>query len=171
MSRLRPLLPALMGLLLHPAAANAAPATPDKNATATARLLQPAAVRKLQDLNFAYLGVTTGGTAVVDPNTDGLTTTGGVIRVGGLAYAAMFEGIAPEKNVVIIRLPKTPITVTRIGGTETMTVSNWTLDGSSRRTVPSKEPFTFKVGGTLTVNANQVEGTYVGTFTVDVQYP
>ena len=29
----------------------------------------------------------------------------------------------------------------------------------------------FNVGGTLYVNSNQVEGLYVGTFTVDVQYP
>ena len=52
-----------------------------------------------------------------------------------------------------------------------MTVSNWTISGNARRTVAEQEPFNFKVGGTLYVNANQVEGTSVGTFAVDVQYP
>jgi hypothetical protein len=33
------------------------------------------------------------------------------------------------------------------------------------------ESFTFNVGGTLNVAANQVEGVYTGTFEVTVQYP
>ena len=32
----------------------------------------------------------------------------------------------------------------------------------------AQQPFVFKVGGTLNVGANQAEGTYVGTFTVDI---
>jgi hypothetical protein len=52
-----------------------------------------------------------------------------------------------------------------------MTVSNWTMSGNSNRTVAAQEPFTFKVGGTLFVNANQAEGAYIGTFNVDIQYP
>ena len=45
------------------------------------------------------------------------------------------------------------------------------MDGSTNRNVPAKETLAFKVGGTLFVNANQVEGLYLGTFAVDVQYP
>jgi hypothetical protein len=52
-----------------------------------------------------------------------------------------------------------------------MTVSNWTLSGDSRRTVAVQEPFGFKVGGTLFVNANQAEGLYLGTFDVEIQFP
>lgn len=157
--------------LLAPSLAHAAPTVPDKNATATVRILPPASVRKLEDLYFAYLTVTTAGTAVVDPNTDAMTTTGGVLHVADQPYAAMFEAVSPEKAVVIIRIPRNPITVTRVGGTETMTVSNWTMSGNARRTVAAQEAFAFKVGGTLNVNANQAEGLYVGTFTVEIQYP
>ncbi len=132
---------------------------------------QPASVRLLNDLNFGYLSVTTAGTAVINPNTDALTTTGGVVALGGNPYSALFESVSPIKGVVIVRIPKNPITIVRVGGTETMTVSNWTIDGSNNRNVNSREPFSFKVGGTLFVNANQVEGFYIGTFTVDVQYP
>ena len=149
----------------------AAPTGAVTPAGARTEIRKPAAVRLLNDLNFGYLSVTTAGTAIINPNTDTLTTTGGVVAVGGNPYSALFESVAPIKGVVIVRIPKQPITIVRVGGTETMTVSNWTIDGSSNRTVNSKEPFSFKVGGTLFVNANQADGFYIGTFTVDVQYP
>ena len=163
----------ILGLaaLVVPALARAAPVVPDKNANATVAITPPASVRKLNDLYFAYLAVTTAGTAVVNPNTDTMTTTGGVMHIAGAPYSALFEAISPVKNVVIIRIPRNPITVTRVGGTETMTVDTWTLAGSSNRNVVAREPFSFQVGGTLHVNANQVEGLYVGTFTVDIQFP
>jgi hypothetical protein len=115
--------------------------------------------------------VTGAGTAVVNPNTDAMTTTGGVLHAGGFPYAALFEAVSPAKAVVIIRLPRNPITVTRVGGTETMRVSDWTLSGNNRRTLAAQEAYEFKVGGTLTVNANQAEGLYVGNFDVEIQYP
>jgi hypothetical protein len=157
--------------LFAPALAHAAPVAPNRNATATVVIAPPASVRKIEDLNFASLIVNGAGTAIVDPNTDGMTTTGGVLYATGLHYAALFEVVSPAKSVVIIRIPRGPITITRVGGTETMTVSNWTMSGDSRRTVVAQEPFEFKVGGTLFVNANQFEGLYVGTFDVEVQHP
>ena len=167
----------LIGLLplLAAGPAVAAPVAPNKNATSSATITPPAMVRKLEDLNFGCLTVTAAGTAVIDPNTDSVTTTGGVVKVGCAttcpAYSALFEAVSPIKGVVIIRAPKNPITMTRVGGTETMTVSNWTLDGSGNRNVPAKEPWSFRVGGTLNVKANQMDGLYTGTFDVDVQYP
>ena len=84
----------------------------------------------------------------------------------------MFEAVSPAKNVVHIRIPKNPITLTRVGGTETMTVGNWTISGGGNsRNVVVKEAFSFKSAGRLTVNANQAEGLYLGTFDVEVQYP
>ena len=163
----------LLGLaaLFASAPAHAAPVAPDRQARSTVVITPPASVRKMEDLNFASLTVTTAGTAIIDPNTDGMTTTGGVLYVAGLDYAAQFEAVSPIKSVVIIRIPRNPITVTRVGGTETMTVSNWTLSGDSRRTVAAQEIFEFKVGGTLFVNANQAEGLYLGTFDVEIQFP
>lgn len=165
-----PLLAACLAVLPGTAAA-ATPTTPDKNATGTATIYQPLGLQKDQDLYFGLATVTTAGTLVLDPNTDALTATGGVVPVGGTPHSALFEGIAPTGNVVIVRLPRTATTLTRIGGSETMTVDRWTINGTTRRTIPSKSAYTFKVGGTLHANANQAEGLYVGTFTVDVQYP
>ena len=160
-----------LAALLAPALAYAAPVAPNRNATATVEIATSATVRKIEDLNFAMLTVTTAGTAVINPNTDTMTTTGGVIHAGGMPYAALFEAISPIKNNVHIRIPKVATVITRVGGTETMIVDTWTLSGSDKRNIVIREPFQFKVGGTLHVNANQVEGTYVGTFTVDVQFP
>jgi hypothetical protein len=154
-----------------PTLAQAAPTFAQTNATGKVEIIQGAKVRKLRDLNFAWLTVAGAGTAVVNPNTDAMTTTGGVLQVGGFNYAALFEAVSPAKAVVIIRIPRNPINVTRVGGTETMTVSNWTLSGNDRRTLAAQEAYEFKVGGTLTVKANQVEGLYVGTFDVEIQYP
>jgi hypothetical protein len=45
------------------------------------------------------------------------------------------------------------------------------LDGAKNRKFPLGAAFDFGVGATVTVNAGQAEGTYVGTFEVTVQYP
>jgi hypothetical protein len=114
--------------------------------------------------------VTSAGTAVINPNTDLMTTTGGVVHYGGTPYSALFEAVSPLKTVVHIRAPKKAITLTRVGGTETMQVDNFTVSGTGSRNVVAKETFSFSVGGTLYVNANQAEGLYAGTFTVELQY-
>jgi hypothetical protein len=158
-------------LTLAAAASGADAATPSTNATGTALVLRPVSVIKLEDMDFGDLWPSAAGTAVLEPNADTLTTTGGVTMVGGTPHSAEFAGSAQSSAVVNIKLPNQPSTLTRVGGTQTMTVSNFTLQGQNKRTIAAQTAFTFRVGGTLNVAANQVEGTYVGTFTVTVQYP
>jgi hypothetical protein len=143
---------------------------PDKNATSTAKVILPAQITKLFDLDFGFVTVTSAGTAIVDSNTGNVTTTGGVLFAGGLPHAARFEAVSPSKTVVHIRLPKKAVTLTRSGGTETMTVDTWSLNGVDTRNVVAHETFDFAVGGTLHVAANQAEGTYAGTFDVTIDY-
>jgi hypothetical protein len=164
-------LPAAMLLLIAPASAAAAPVSASANAAAHATFLSSLSVLKKADLDFGELLVTGAGTAVIDPVSGSVTGTGGVSPVGTAAHPAAFLGTGSKNSVVLIRLPKNPITLTRVGGTETMTVSNWTLDGATNRKIPPTDSFTFAVGGTVNVGATQVEGDYVGTFTVTVQYP
>jgi Domain of unknown function (DUF4402) len=141
-------------------------------AQAQAAMLFPLEILKKRDLDFGYLAApTAAGTAVIDPTTDIITKTGGVLLLGGSPHAAMFTGAAKSNAVVIIRIPKQAITLTRVGGTETMTVSNFTLEGLDKRAVAARVSFDFRVGGTLNVAANQAEGNYVGTFDVSIQYP
>ena len=57
------------------------------------------------------------------------------------------------------------------GGTETMVVRDFTLQGQDKRNLARMEAFDFNVGATLVVAAGQVEGVYSGEFDVTVQYP
>ena len=98
-----------------------------------------------------------------------MTTTAASSTPADILFRAV-EAVSGARTVVI-SAPQAPITIKRIGGTETMTVDNWTLDGSGNRNIVAKQPFAFRVGGTLHVGANQAEGLYVGTFNVEVQFP
>lgn len=142
-----------------------------QSATGEAAILSPLSFIKRADLNFGTIVVTGVGTAVVDPLSGSETTTGAVTKSGTAAHPARFTSTGSKNAVVHIKLPQNPITVTRVGGTETMTVSNWTLDGPTNRKIPLNTTFDFAVGATLNVGANQAEGAYLGTFAITVQYP
>jgi hypothetical protein len=147
-------------------------ASPAAQAAAGALVLRPLSLIKKKDLDFGTLAAaTTAGTATLDPTTGTVTTTGGVTALSGTSSPATFVGVGTKNAVYQIRLPTNPITITRLGGTETMTVSNWTLDGATNRHVDAFEAFEFNIGARLAVAANQVPGTYVGTFDVTVHYP
>jgi hypothetical protein len=155
--------------LAVPAAASAAPAP--TAATGTAAILSPLSVIKNTDLDFGTLVVSGAGTAVLDPVSGAVSTTGGVTKSGTAAHPATFISTGSKNAVVHIKLPTNPITLTRVGGTETMTVSTWTLDGATNRRIPGNNTFMFAVGATANVAAGQADGTYAGTFTITVQYP
>jgi hypothetical protein len=172
MSRL--LSPRLLALtiLLAPAAGQTAPKAAPTPAQATGTLLFPLEIVKNRDLDFGNVGTTAAaGTVVINPETDTISSTGGASLLGGTPHAAQFTGAAKGNSVVIIRIPKQPVTLTRVGGTQTMIADNFTLQGLDKRAVAARVAFDFKVGATLNVNANQAEGTYVGTFDVSIQYP
>lgn len=157
--------------LIESAAASAAPVPAARNATGSAIVLRSLSILRNANLEFGSLVVSGAGTAVIDPVSGTMTTAGAVAPFGGSAHPAAFTGTGSRNSVVLIRIPQKPITLTRIGGTETMTVSDWTLDGNKNRKIPPSQAFTFAVGATLNVNAGQAEGIYAGTFDVTVQYP
>lgn len=157
--------------LLAPAAAWAAPVAPPTRPAGQAALLKPLTLTKLADMDFGNLGVTAAGTAVINAVTDTMTTTGGVLRLGGTPHAALFRGVAQGNSVVNIRIPNGGINLTRVGGTETILLNAFTLDGQSKRAMAQAGVFDFRVGATLRPTAGQVEGTYTGTFDITIQYP
>lgn len=162
------LLPAFATLLV-PAAVFAAPVT--KSTPTEAAILSPLSVIKRADLDFGTLVVSGSGTAVIDPVSGSESVNGPIVPAGTAGHPAKFTATGSRNAIALIRLPKNPINVTRVGGTETMTVTNWTQDGATNRRVPITDTFDFSVGATLNVGANQAEGTYTGTFSVTVQYP
>jgi hypothetical protein len=140
-------------------------------AGAGAALIFPLTLTTSSNLDFGYVAATGAGTVVIDPNSGGITTTGLVLAMGGNPRPASFIGAARSASVVNIRVPRQPILIRRIGGTETMTVRDFTLQGQEKRSLARMEAFGFNVGATLIVPAGQAEGTYSGEFDVTVHYP
>lgn len=154
-----------------PAAAGAAPARASPKAKGQVALVKPLTLQRLNDMDFATLGVTTGGTATIDPISGALTVSSGLVPLGGTPSPARYAGAASKNTVVNIRVPKQPVLITRVGGTETLSVSNFTLDGQDKRTLAQSGSFTFAVGADITVPAGTVDGLYTGEIDVTIQYP
>ena len=157
--------------LIAPAAAWAAPVAPATKPAGQAQLMRPLTLAKIADMDFGLLGVTANGTAVINAVTDTMTTTGGVMRLGGTPHAAVFRGVAQGSAVVNIKVPNGGVNLTRVGGTETILLNAFTLDGQSKRAMAQAGVFDFKVGATLRPTAGQAEGVYTGTFDVTIHYP
>ena len=155
-------------LLLAPSTLVAAPKS--VIAAGSATVLHPVTLVKNQDMDFGILAAPSAGTAVLNPATSTISTTGGVLALGGTPTAALFTGAASGGSVVNIKFTNQAITLTRVGGTETLSLSNLTMDGPSKRTMAKTSSFQFHIGGTLTVPAGQMEGSYIGSFDVTAQY-
>jgi len=164
---------ALVSLLVLslPAAAGAVPVRASPKAKGQVTLVKPLTLQRVNDMDFATLGVTTGGTATIDPLSGLLSVTGGLIPLGGTPSPARYTGAATKNTVVNIRVPKQPVLITRVGGTETLSVSNFTLDGQDKRTLAQSGSFTFAVGAQITVPAGTLDGVYTGEIDVTIQYP
>lgn len=172
MFRLGPV-PALFSLftLSLASAAGAAPLVATPTAKADLTIVRPLSLIRQADLDFATLGVTTGGTATIDPVSGSMTVSGGLMHLYGTPSPARYAGAALKQTVVNIRIPNQPLLIRRVGGTETLTVSNFTLDGQSKRAMAQQTSFTFAVGAQIRVPAGTVDGIYVGDVDVTVQYP
>lgn len=132
--------------------------------------IRPLSLLNLSDLDFATnISGVTAGTVIIDPSTDGRTTTGGVVAAGGTPQAAKFYTYGgPLQTIQVFRGPL-PV-LTRVGGGATMNVTGLTLNGPTTRFLTGAGLLDLRVGGTLAVGANQLAGSYVGTFQIIVNY-
>jgi hypothetical protein len=153
-------------------------------ADAQATLFRPGTVIKLADMDFGDIAKPLAAGTVVIPatNSGNCTTTGGIIH-SGACESAYFRGDLGFLNTVVITKP--------VGGQiflagpsgATMRVNNFTFGSetgmwltSSRSTqqrylvVDLSGIFTFRMGGTLNVAANQRAGVYQGTYALDINY-
>jgi hypothetical protein len=158
--------------LLAPLALAAAPASAATGSGEThAVVIEPLSLVNTGPLLFGDISAGPApGTVVVNQNTGARTVTGGVTALGGTPRAASFTGAAAGLNLVVIRIPTAAVTLNRVGGGGTLQITTFTLQGNQFRLFFTRQAFTFNVGGTLAVGANQPHGTYVGTFPVTVDY-
>ncbi len=143
-------------------------------------ILTTGSIVKKSDLDFGgIIATTAAGTVTVTP-AGARTKTGGAILAGSSFSEAIFAGKGSRRNQQIIVTLPTSIQITRVSGTQTMTVNNFTMGtsptlaavaaGRRFRIVPADATFEFPVGATLSVGASQVSGSYTGQFTIDVAY-
>jgi hypothetical protein len=110
----------------------------------------------------------TGGTVVISPS--GIrASTGSVVLAGGMPQASMFiVELLPGRLVSIMLGPS--VTLYRVGGGGTMTMSIGPTDKGTSFVTSSGHPFRnpVMIGGTLFVGniASNPPGNYQGTFTV-----
>ncbi len=95
--------------------------------------------------------------------------------------AAAFAGRGTFNQIVTISMLATPITLTRVGGTQTMQVGTFVIGSAPTTVILTTTPqrfritsatgiFNFNVGATLTVGPNQRDGNYAGNFTIILNY-
>ena len=149
--------------------------------TTSTIVVRPLSFFPVDDLAFgSLLSGPTAGTVTLAP--DGTrTSTGGATPIGGGYTPARFAGMGTYQQIVNISMAATPITITRVGGTQTMQVRTFTIGSSPSTQVLTTTPrsfsigsptgvFLFAVGAQLVVGANQAPGEYSGTYAVVLNY-
>jgi Domain of unknown function (DUF4402) len=155
------------GVLL---AASASAQAATQAGPAKAITLRPLSIVKLRDLDFGrMLRPTVAGTVIINPTTDARTTTGGVTAAGGTPQAAQFYTYATGNQLLQVTRGPLPV-LNRAGGGATMNVTQLTLNGPVVRTISAAGLLDLRVGGTLAVAANQLDGSYSGSFAITVTY-
>lgn len=170
-------------VLAVPACAQSA-STVTTSGQAQVAVLEPASLFAAGPLNFGRIAARPApGTVIVNADTGACTTTGGLVQAG-VCSAGAFTGMGRRNMLVRITLPAS---VTLVGPGATMVMDSLTLDvvpdlvtatngngngaGNQRYRITTQSGiFTFNVGGTLRVGANQPAGAYVGTYPVTVVY-
>lgn len=138
--------------------------------TANAVTLRPLSIVNITELDFGVIAAgPTAGTVVINAASGARTTTGGVTAAGGTPNAAQFFTYGgPLQSLQVNRGPL-PV-LSRAGGGATMNVTQLTLNGPTLRFLNAAGLLDLRVGGTLAVGANQLNGSYSGTFQIIVTY-
>lgn len=166
-------IPRACGVALLTALAAQAPAAlaQDADAQGRAEVVLPATLTALEGLDFGpIVGSATGGAMTVNPSTNASSTVGTIVQVGTSAHRATFRSQLPT-GLVIFFLGDPSVTLTRQGGSETMTASLTYSTGAGlgpgpflgTRISTATDQF-YYAGGTLFVAAGQAPGLYEGVF-------
>lgn len=154
--------------LLITAGASFAQTSANATASASANIIQPIAITKDADMNFGSLipGASAGTLALA---TDGTLTPTGVTVVTSAHAAASFTATGQSGVAYTITLPSSAVTITRVSGSETMTIDNFVSDpAAGTATFDGSGTQIINVGATLNVGASQVAGSYTNLTGIQV---
>jgi len=144
---------------------------PAKNANGKALVLIPLTLTKIDDLDFGtIIPSATSGFVTINATSGARTFGGGVSgAASAVGHRAYFGGAGTPNQTVIITIDP-PTDLTSLAG-DTIPVLALTLDGSAIKTInPTTRAYFFGVGGVLSIGADQPEGLYSATFTVNANY-
>jgi hypothetical protein len=163
---------ALAALALAAAPALAAPVGPDRNANATARIVKPLVLTWEQDLDLGTILLSGAGVwsgAVVGVSQAGVLSCANTnVTCSGAVQAARYNVAGTQGQVVNITAPDVTL-VNQNDNTQTllMTVSNPGTVTLTNSGVPGDD---FSLGGSISVDSDTLDGVYLGTFNVTVDY-
>jgi hypothetical protein len=160
---------AVAALTLAATPAFAAPVQPDKQATATARVIKPLTLTWVQDLDLGSITLVNSGATTV-----GITHAGvfscpvGDVTCSGTPQVAKYNVTGVNNQVVTINSGNVSL-VNQTDPTKTLllTVSSPGTVTLANSGAPGTD---FSLGGSVTVDGTTTEGTYQGTFAVTVNY-
>ena len=132
-------------------------------------------ISKNSDLRF---GDFSAGTSLsrfsMDPDSGAIVQlSGNAVSLGGTQTAASFIAHGRPLETVRMTVSQNQIDLTRVNGTEKMRVDQFRFDGGNgtrNRTLSASGSVAYKLGGRLTINANQTGGAYVGSFNINIDY-
>lgn len=138
---------------------------------------------KTADLEFGQImaSSTAAGSVTVSPS-GARSAGGGATLAGGTVTAGEFTGFGTRNQIVVFSFGAPSVTLTRVSGTQTMTVDSFTLGATSAdglndlgnsgrwRITALNGQFRMPIGATLRVGAGQAPGDYEGTYTLTAIY-
>jgi hypothetical protein len=150
----------------------AATAHAQSNGDADVEIMTPVVVQNDGNMDFGTIIPGTGLSRLrIDPDTGVLTVfSGNATIVGGTVSRATFTVSGDANERVRITLSQNRVDLTRVGGTETMRLNRFRLDGGRNRFLDTTGTAQFAVGGQIRVTANQAAGVYQGSFALTVDY-
>ena len=159
---------AVAALALSATPTMAAPVVPDKQATATARIVKPLSLAWVQDLDFGTVTLVDQGPATVTVALDGSRSCpNAAVTCSGASTAAKYKITGTNNQTVTVNSSNvsmtgpagsTPLLLT-VNAPASVPLGNSGSSGTE-----------FAIGGSISVAGSQAEGTYIGTFAVTVNY-
>ncbi|MCR5879204.1 DUF4402 domain-containing protein [Phenylobacterium sp. J367] len=152
------------------AAAGSACAQTNQSATGSITVMQPVLnVTKNTDLNFgSVIRPTSGsGTIIIDANSGNVSTSNLAQANGNTPTRANFTVEGQPNANINVTYPNN-VTLTRAGGSETLTVYLTSSMGGGQ--IGGGGTVQFNIGGQVTLSSSTVIGAYSNSFTVTVAY-
>jgi Mat/Ecp fimbriae major subunit len=154
---------ALMGAAIAAMVSTGANAA-TQTATAEVKIVAAVTLTQTAGLDLGVVAATAAGGTVTLPNTSNTRTCVGVTCVG-TAQRGTFSVAGATTGYVVLVTTAPTTSLTGAGAPMALALSpslvSFTSTGAAQ---------TFYVGGTLAVGANQVAGTYTGTYNVSADY-